>query len=201
MNNIDRLLLENNNIKQFAKGYLNYLSQLLKQLDTDAIAAFVEELESARRQHKTIFIAGNGGSAATASHMGNDIGLAASKVGKDEAFRAFALTDNVALLTAIANDDGYDNIFVNQLKVHYRERDMLIVISASGNSSNLIKAVKWVKEKHGKVIGLLGFEGGKLEEMCDIVVQPKAHKGEYGPVEDIHMIIDHLVTAWLYHIA
>ena len=119
MNNIDRLLQESNNTKQFAKGYLNYLSQLLKQLDTDAISAFVEELESARRQHKTIFIAGNGGSSATASHMANDFGLAASKVGKDEAFRAFALTDNVALLTAIANDDGYDNIFVNQLKVHY----------------------------------------------------------------------------------
>ena len=78
---------------------------------------------------------------------------------------------------------------------------MLIVISASGNSSNLIKAVKWVKEKHGKVIGLLGFEGGKLEDMCDVVVQPKVHKGEYGPAEDVHMIIDHLVTAWLYHIA
>ena len=201
MNNIDRLLLENNNIKQFAKGYLNYLSQLLKQLDTDAISAFVEELESARRQHKTIFIAGNGGSAATASHMANDFGSVASKVGKDKHFRAFALTDNVALISAIANDYGYDNIFVHQLKIHYREGDLLIAISASGNSENLLKAAEWVKNQHGKVVGLVGFEGGKLEEICDIVIHPKTPKGEYGPVEDIHMIIDHLITSWLYHIA
>ena len=129
MNNIDRLLQEGSNKKQFARGYLNYLSQLLEKLDTDAISSFIEELESARKGHNTIFIAGNGGSAATASHMANDFGLAASKVGKDEPFRAYALTDNVALMTAIANDEGYDNIFINQLKIHYSEGDLLIVIS------------------------------------------------------------------------
>lgn len=201
MNNIDRLLQEGNNKKQFARGYLNYLSQLLEKLDTGAISSFIEELESARKEHNTIFIAGNGGSAATASHMANDIGLAASKVGKDEPFRAFALTDNVALMTAIANDEGYDNIFIHQLKIHYSEGDLLIVISASGNSQNLINAVEWVKNQNGKVIGLVGFERGKLEKMCDIVIHPKTPKGEYGPVEDIHMILDHLITAWLYHIA
>ena len=201
MNNIDRLLQEGNNKKQFARGYLNYLSQLLEKLDTGAISSFIEELESARKGDNTIFIAGNGGSAATASHMANDFGLAASKVGKDEPVRAFALTDNVALMTAIANDEGYDNIFIHQLKIHYSEGDLLIVISASGNSQNLINAVEWVKNKNGKVIGLVGFEGGNLENMCDIVIHPKTPKGEYGPVEDIHMILDHLITAWLYHMA
>ena len=116
----------------------------------------------------TIFVAGNGGSAATATTMANDIGFdILKKTGTKTPFKVFALTDNNSVITAIANDVGYENIFINQLKIHYREGDSLIVISASGNSENLIKSAEWVKSKGGDVFGLLGFTVGKLSSICD----------------------------------
>ena len=198
MNNVERLFSEADCLKQFASGYFKYLYDLLNRIETSVIEAFVEELEDARTNDNTIFLAGNGGSAATASHMANDIGMDVLKKGKSEKpFRAFALTDNVPVMSAIANDDGYDNVFVNQLKVHYRAGDKLVAISASGNSPNVVAAAEWVKNKRGKVIGLIGFDGGRLKDICDVVIQVKTPKGEFGPVEDIHMIIDHLISNWL----
>jgi D-sedoheptulose 7-phosphate isomerase len=130
--------------------------------------------------------------------MANDIGLdVMRKTGPDKPFRVLALTDSVSLLTAVANDDGYENVFASQLKVHFKPGDKLIVISASGNSPNLVKAAQWVKENKGRVIGLLGFDGGSLRNICDTVVSVDTPKGEYGPVEDIHLILDHLVAVWL----
>lgn len=199
MNNLKQILNGSNDIAKFATGYFDYLHQLLSNLDTEAITAMWNDLQQARETKKTVFIAGNGGSAATASHMGNDMGLAAQKVNSTGApLKVLALTDNVSLMTAIGNDDGYDNLFVNQLKVHFQEGDRLIVISASGNSNNLVTAAEWVKEHGGTVIGWLGFDGGKLKDICDIAITAETPKGEYGPVEDIHMILDHMMTAWLY---
>lgn len=200
MNNIEKIFNESQNAAQFARGYLNYLSTLLGRLDTDAIADVIEELETARKNDNTIFIAGNGGSAATASHMANDIGMDVLKKGGIKTpFRAFALTDNVALMTAIANDEGYHNLFVNQLRIYYRPGDKLLAISASGNSPNVIEAAEWVRERGGKVIGFVGFDGGKLKEVCDVVIHVNTPKGEYGPVEDIHMVLDHLIANWLQY--
>jgi len=200
MNNIEKIANEARNPEEFADKYLDYLTKLVKVLDRGKIAQFIKELEEAYEKGNTIFIAGNGGSAATASHMANDFGMdVLKKGGGDKAFRALALTDNVPLITAIGNDDGYENIFVNQLRVHYREGDKLIVISASGNSPNVLRAAEWVKEKGGKVMGLVGFDGGKLKEVCDIIIHVETPKGEYGPVEDIHTILDHLVANWLQY--
>lgn len=200
MNNMERLFLDSLHEEDFIKGYLNYLSQLFLRLDTKAIARFIAELESAYEQEKTIFIAGNGGSASTASHMANDLGMdVLKKGGSSKAFRALALTDNTSLMTAIANDDGYDNTFVNQLRIHYRTGDRLIVISASGNSPNVAAAAKWVKERGGRVLGLTGFDGGELKNLCDVLIHVDTPKGEYGPVEDVHMVMDHLVANWLQY--
>jgi len=198
VNNIDRLFSEADCFKKFANGYFEYLFNLLKQIEISAIETFVKELEDARTNDNTIFLAGNGGSAATASHMANDIGIDVLKKGKSEKpFRVFALTDNVSVLSAIANDDGYDNVFINQLKIHYRDGDKLVAISASGTSANIVAAAEWVKNRRGKVIGLIGFDGGRLKGICDVVIHVKTPEGEYGPVEDIHMIIDHLISNWL----
>ncbi|MBD3307632.1 SIS domain-containing protein [candidate division KSB3 bacterium] len=198
MNNIDQLFNKCPDFVDFAKGYFEYLSDLLGRLDVDKIGDFVRELEKAREDGKTIFLAGNGGSAATASHMANDIGIDVLKKGKNEKpFRAMSLTDNISVLTAIANDEIYDNIFVNQLRIHYRPGDMLVVISASGNSPNVVAAARWVAERDGKVVGIVGFDGGKLLEVCDMVVHTRSMKGEYGHTEDMHMIIEHLISNWL----
>jgi|TARA_B100000315_G_scaffold138582_1_gene127610 D-sedoheptulose 7-phosphate isomerase len=198
MNNIIQLFKETNNAEEFAAGYFKYLYDLLKQIDLGAVAAFIEELKTARRNGNTVFFSGNGGSAATAMHMANDIGLdIMKKSGADRSFRALALSDNVPIITAIGNDDGYNNIFLYQLKIHYRPGDKLVVISASGNSENVVVAAKWVKQQGGTVIGLVGFDGGSLKDICDIVIHVKTPKGEYGPVEDIHMIMDHIVANYL----
>lgn len=198
MNNMIRIYRESKNPEEFAGSYLNYLSDLLKALDLKAIAGFILELEDARRTDNTVFLVGNGGSAATASHMANDIGLdVLKKSGTQTPFRVLALSDSVPVMTAIGNDDGYDNIFLYQLKIHYRPGDKLVAISASGNSPNVVIAAEWVKRQGGKVIGLLGFDGGKLKGLCDVVIHVETPKGEYGPVEDIHMIMDHLVSNYL----
>lgn len=198
MNNVERIYQESKGAADFAGKYFEYLAQLFKSMDNNAIAAFVDELESARRNDQTVFLVGNGGSAATCSHMANDIGTdVRKKGGSDRPFRVLALTDNNAVMTAIANDDGYDVVFVNQLRIHYREGDKLVAISASGNSPNVVKAAQWVKDRGGKVVSLVGFDGGKLKEFSDVCVHVKTPKHEYGPVEDIHMVLDHLVANYL----
>ena len=200
MKTIESLLNEASDVQQFSKGYFSYLSSLLDELDTNAIAAFADEIENARKNQNTIFFIGNGGSASTASHMANDFGTdIRKKGGSDLPFRALSLTDNNAVMMAIANDDGYDNLFVNQLRIHYRPGDILVAISASGNSSNIICAAEWVKERDGIVMSLVGFDGGRLKEISDVVIHVKSQKGEYGPVEDVHMIMDHLLANWLQY--
>jgi D-sedoheptulose 7-phosphate isomerase len=182
----------------FARDYLAYVGELLRRLDTRAVGAFIEEVEAARAGGHTVFIAGNGGSAATASHMATDFGFG-TRCGAGEPFRALALTDNVALLTAIGNDEGYDQAFVHQLRIHYRPGDTLVCISASGNSPNVLAAAAWVRGRGGRVLSLVGFDGGALKGMSDVVVHVVTGRGEYGPVEDVHLVVNHLVTAWLMH--
>jgi len=197
MNNIDKLYNGSRSASEFAEGYIAYLKQALDSIELESIDKLVEEFENARAIGNTIFIAGNGGSATTATSMGNDIGFdIIKKSGTDKPFRVLALTDNTSVITAIANDVGYENVFLNQLKIHYRQGDRLLAISASGNSPNLLVAAGWVKEQGGRVISFVGFTGGKLKELSDVVVHVKSEAGEYGPVEDIHLVLNHILAHW-----
>jgi D-sedoheptulose 7-phosphate isomerase len=201
MNNLDKIYQENGlNALAFSKAYADYLITLINQLDHSKIAECIQILEEARQNENTIFIIGNGGSASTASHIGNDFGLAViKKTSKqsNKSYRALALTDNVSVISAIGNDSTYNNIFVDQLKVHFRKGDKLIVISASGNSPNLLVASEWFKEQGGKVIGWLGFDGGKLKDIVDLPIVVASPKGEYAPVEDLHLVINHIIVTWM----
>ncbi len=200
MSTVEKIFHETGDIRQFAKGYCQYLSTLLAALDVDVVAAVVEQLEKARREQKNVFIIGNGGSAATASHMANDLGTDFLKKSRsDLPLRAFALTDNAAVMLAVANDDGYENLFLNQLRVHYRPGDQLIAISVSGNSPNVVAAAEWVKARDGVVMSLVGFEGGRLKAISDITLHVKTPNGDYGPVEDVHLIVNHLIALYLQH--
>jgi D-sedoheptulose 7-phosphate isomerase len=181
--------------REFSGAYLKYIGSLLANLDSGQVAGLIERLEQARRDSRTVFVIGNGGSAATASHMANDLGLCGDDTNGGP-LRVLALTDGIPLMTAIANDSGYERIFVRQLEVHYRPGDVLIAISASGNSPNLLVAAEWVKGRGGEVIGLLGFDGGRLNALCDHAVVVRTATGEYGPVEDVHMVLDHLLMTW-----
>jgi D-sedoheptulose 7-phosphate isomerase len=197
MNKIEQIFSQSKSPSDFAKGYFNYLTQVLDNIDPESIDDVVETLEEARLNENTIFVVGNGGSATTATSMANDLGFdVIKKTGTDKAFRILALTDNNAVMTAIANDVGYEGIFINQLKIHYHKGDKLLAISASGNSANVIAAADWVKQQGGMVIGFLGFAGGRLKEICDVVVHVKTMAGEYGPVEDAHLILNHILAHW-----
>lgn len=180
----------------YARAYLDYLASCFGAIDCGAIDAFVRLLLDARDSGHAVFFIGNGGSAATASHFANDISIG-TRTGDDRPFRAISLTDNVAVMTALANDEGYERMFVDQLRVQMRPGDSLVAISASGNSPNVIAAVDYAKTRGATVVGLTGFDGGELRRRSDISLHVQTAKGEYGPVEDLHMIFDHLIGSYL----
>jgi len=200
MNNVEQMLKKSESLRQFARQYFDYISNLLSELDMSAVARFAAEMEKARQNQNTVFFIGNGGSAATASHMVNDFGTDILKrTETDTPLHVLSLTDNTSVMLAIANDAGYENLFVKQLRIHYRPSDKLVAISASGNSPNVVLAAEWVKKQGGVVIALVGFDGGKLKEIADVTIHVKALQGEFGPVEDIHLIMNHLLSYWLQH--
>ena len=195
MNRLDSLYADASDPAAFARGYLDYLSEVIAQLDERAIAGFIEVLLDARERGARIFFIGNGGSAATASHFANDIAIGTRE--REKPFRAISLTDNVAVMTAIANDDGYDLVFVQQLQTNLAPGDVVVAISASGNSPNVVKAIDYANERGCRTVGLTGFDGGELARKASLNVHIPTSKGEYGPAEDGHMILDHLVGAYL----
>ena len=195
MNNIDQIYSESLSINDYSKSYIDYLSSVLSNISLTDIEKFVEVLLEARERESSIFFIGNGGSAATASHFANDIAIGTRTYEKP--FRAISLCDNQAVITAIANDDGYEEIFSQQLKVLLKKQDLIVAISASGNSPNLLKAIDTSKKLSAITVGISAFDGGKMKEMVDISLHVPTEKGEYGPAEDAHMVLDHLISNYL----
>jgi D-sedoheptulose 7-phosphate isomerase len=177
-------------------GYLRFFERLVAAVDVEAVCAVVERLRSARDAGQTVFIAGNGGSAATASHLANDLGKATKQSGR-AAFRVLSLADNVSWLTALANDEGYERVFTGQLENMAQDGDVLIVISASGSSPNLVGAVDYAREHGVTTIGLLGFDGGVLRSRVDRLLFVETEPGAYGPVETMHTLLCDLVSTCL----
>lgn len=193
MNNIDRFFTKNP--EDFAQAYVSYLTDVLKNIDTKEIAKLIELLIAARENQSTIFFIGNGGSAATASHFANDLSIGTNSYRKP--FRALSLTDNVSIITALGNDFGYDQIFVRQLQVLARPGDLVVGISASGNSPNLIEAFEYANLNKLITVGITSFSGGKMKLVAKHSVHVPAEDKEYGPAEDAHMMLDHLIGAYL----
>ena len=180
--------------KIFSDEYLEYLTALIAQLDRSSISQFADLLLESRENKTTTFFLGNGGSASTATHFVNDVSLGSRQFEKP--FRAISLCDNQAVITAIANDDGYENIFLQQLQTLATAGDTIVCISASGNSKNLIKAIEYARENNIYVVGLTAFDGGFLKENCDLNIHIPTKIGEYGPAEDLHMVICGLVGSY-----
>ena len=180
--------------KEFSGEYLEYLTILIAQLDRSAISGFADLLLESRENKTTTFFLGNGGSASTATHFVNDVSLGSRQFEKP--FRAISLCDNQAVITAIANDDGYENIFLQQLQTLATAGDTIVCISASGNSKNLIKAIEYARENNIYVVGLTAFDGGYLKNNCDLNIHVPTKIGEYGPAEDLHMVICGLVGSY-----
>ena len=173
--------------------YLQQLRQALDVLDLEQVAEVRERFAAARERDAQIFLCGNGGSGATASHLANDLGKGAS-LEQTRRFRVIALTDNVPWMTALANDVSYDVIFAEQLRNLLRPGDLLLAISGSGNSANIIRAIEAAKELGVETIGWTGFGGGQLAQLADRSIVVDSH--HMGRVEDVHTILMHLIC---YH--
>jgi len=195
MNKIDQIYNKSLSIDDYSKSYIDYLTSVLNSISLSDIEKFIKVLLESRERASSVFFIGNGGSAATASHFANDIAIGSKT--DEKPFRAISLCDNQAVITAIANDDGYEEIFSQQLQVLLKKQDVVIAISASGNSSNLIRAIETAKKMSAITVGISAFDGGKMKEMVDVSLHVPTEKGEYGPAEDAHMVLDHLVSSYL----
>ncbi|WPE17773.1 D-sedoheptulose-7-phosphate isomerase [Candidatus Thioglobus autotrophicus] len=197
MNKIEKIYNKSDSASQYAENYIQYIGEVFSKISTAEIELFAKTLLNARDRASSIYFIGNGGSATTASHFANDIGIGTKS--SDKPFRVISLCDNNSVITAIANDYGYEDIFLRQLEILLNEQDVVVAISASGNSENLLRAINFAKNKGAITVGLTSFSGGKLKKEVDILVHIPAQEGEYGPAEDGHMMLDHLISSYLYH--
>ena len=183
-------------VQPIVSEYVQALSALAENSFMNSMNRVLHVLNSARDHGSTIYIAGNGGSASTASHWVNDLGKATKR--SDRApIRVMSLSDNVSWLTALANDEGYDRVFAGQLENFAKPGDVLVLISASGNSPNLLRAAEMAKARSVSTVALLGFDGGALRDMVDEYLLVPSKKGAYGLVESGHSILCHILTACL----
>ena len=182
-------------IKPFVENYLERLMHILDNIDSKVIGDIVDLLEKSIVNKSRIYIIGNGGSSATASHMVNDLGAGLRR--RDIVnFDVVSLADNSPVVTAIANDIGYENIFFMQMKGLINPSDIVIAISCSGDSPNIIKAVEYARTLGSKIIGVTGFGGGQLKSISDVSFHIDVPDNEYGLVEDAHMILDHIIYSY-----
>ena len=182
--------------KLIAAEYLREFEAVLDQVDLDAIERVVDHLRTARDADGTVYVAGNGGSAATASHLANDLGKGTKASGR--AFvRVMCLSDNVAWLTALANDEGYERVFSGQLENFAGPGDVFLAISASGNSRNLIEAADLARRRGVIAVALLGFDGGVLKGRVDDYLWLPTEPGQYGLVETAHGVLCDILTTCL----
>jgi len=186
----------NKAVTQFYSDYRDRLNTLLDKVSIDSLTKVIDILVETFKAGRTVYICGNGGSAATASHMQADFTFFVRYFTKFRP-KVIALTDNIPIITAVGNDTTFNNIFVEQLKGRFEDGDTLICISASGNSENVIRAAEFANDKGGTSIGFIGFDGGKLLEVCNLSLFTPNGKGDYGPIEDLHMIYDHVIINYL----
>ncbi len=181
-------------IQELSRDYFDRLQRMLAAVDVEAISRVADILYGAWNDGRTVYVVGNGGSAATASHMACDLSKGTAARGRNR-LRVVSLADNVAWLTAIGNDLDYDSIFTEPLENQFRPDDVLVAISASGNSSNIVKAVEWANCHCGKTIAFCGFSGGRIHALAHVSVHFPSD--EYGPVEDGHLILNHILVEHL----
>ena len=179
------------------RDYMNELQATIERLPEEPIEEAIQLLASARLERRQVFIMGNGGSASTSTHFVCD--LAKNTRHADlPSFRVIGLADNMAIVSALANDEGYDQVFAQQLAAHLQPGDIVIAISASGNSPNVVNAVEMANCMGATTIGLTGFDGGRLKTLVDLDVHVASTVIEH--VEDIHLMLEHLICKELREI-
>jgi len=186
-----------NQCNQWIANYLSAQKAAHDSIPVDIVNELIDEMRAALRKGHQIFVFGNGGSAANASHFATDLGKGASdKVGKR--FRVLCLNDNVSWMTALANDYSYEDVFVGQLQNYGKKGDFVLGISVSGNSPNCVKALTWAKKNGLRTAALVGARRGRMADIADkAIVIADTH---YGRVEDVQMTICHMLCyAFIEH--
>jgi D-sedoheptulose 7-phosphate isomerase len=173
-----------------SRKYITDLQLTLARLPVDLIDQVIAMLHDARLRNRQVFIMGNGGSASTASHFVCDLGKNTRRKGWAN-YRVMGLTDNMAIFSALANDEGYDNVFAQQLASFVQPGDIVIGISTSGNSANVVNAIKLGNKMGAKTVGFTGFDSGQLGQLVDIDLHVPSNSIEQ--VEDIHLMLEHLI--------
>lgn len=173
------------------RQYLDELAETLSRIQVEKVERIVEMIYQAYTDNKQVFILGNGGSAATASHFCCDLGKGAVVDGNPR-LRVLSLNDNMALLTAYANDIGYESVFVEQMKNLLQEGDLVICITGSGKSPNVLQAIEYANKEGATTVGFLGFDGGPAKMMVSEHIT--VDNNNYGQVEDLHMFLTHCIS-------
>ncbi len=186
-------------MENYIKKYINDSTKALNSVSSKEIAKAINIIEAVFERDGRIYIFGNGGSLALATHWVSDFNKTVFSHNLDlhqRRFQAIRLPSTEEELSAWANDIGYDMVFAGPLQNYLQETDCIIAISSSGNSANIIKAVELAKSRHIQVIGLSGFDGGRLNELSDAKILIPTEKGKYGLVEGAHAVILHLITVY-----
>lgn len=174
-----------------AKQYFDDLQRVVARVSREGLDQIASTLMEAYESGRTVFTFGNGGSAALASHLACDLGKGTAYCNGGKRFRVLALTDNLSVLTAWANDSGYEDVFSEQLRTFIQPQDVAFAISASGNSKNVLNALRVAREARAKTVGISGFEGGEMKPLCDIcVVVPSSNM---QIIEDLHLAMSHSI--------
>ncbi|MGH9339279.1 MAG: SIS domain-containing protein [Acidobacteriota bacterium] len=174
----------------YVQAYKKRFLGIMDQISDADMAQLIESVREARDANRQIFVVGNGGSASTASHFATDLGKGAS-LGRERRFRVLSLTDNIAWITAMANDTDYSQIFVEQLKNYAQPGDLLLAFSGSGNSPNIVRTVEWANENGLLTYGMTGRPGGKLGQTAQRTLFVES--SHMGHIEEGHFLIQHLV--------
>jgi len=180
--------------EEYYRDYMNRVMKAIDNLPMDKLVAITNALLKARENDSTVFVCGNGGSASTASHMVCDLGKGANVDGLKR-FKVICLNDNIPMITAWSNDADYEQAYVQQLENFLREGDLVIGISGSGNSANVLNAIQFANDHGATTIGMTGFQGGKLVSMAQIYLVVPSNNMER--IEDIHLVIEHMVKLFI----
>ena len=180
-------------MENLMKGYTDEIRALCANLDKDGLSQVLKAFKKAYDENRRIIVAGNGGSAATANHFFCDFSKNAVKNSEKRA-KIISLASNVEAITAVGNDISFEEIFVEQMKNLMEEGDLVLLISASGNSPDIVRAAEYAKSKNGVVAGFTGFSGGKLKEIADVSVHITSES--YEQIEDIHLMLTHIIVCY-----
>lgn len=182
------------NLKDFTEKYISQVVAQLNSVSDGEVDSFFEEIKNTTITGGRIYFIGNGGSASTCSHFANDLSRCEIE---GAPVRAISLCENNSLITAIANDFGYENIFKLQLKRELSQNDLVVAVSVSGNSENLLKAIEYTSNRKIKSFALLGSNGGALQELVNSSIHISSGAEEFGPVEDVHLVLNHLISNYI----